>query len=140
MKIKVLKQLAVMMCALFVMAACGNRSNNFPPAENSLDAAREFIDGYLKGDFEKARFYMEKDADNLQNLEKMEKAYNSKNKADKQQYQQASIIIEGIEAVNDSTDIINYKNSFDKIARKVKVVKAPDGWQVDFKYTLSGNI
>lgn len=138
---KVMKKISLFLLVFTLFAtACNNSNTNFPPADNSLDAAREFIDGCLKGEFEKALFYMQKDETNLQNLEKMKASYARKSKADKKQYKQASIIIEEIDSVNDSTDVINYKNSFDRIARKVKVIKAGEGWFVDFKYTLSGNI
>ncbi|BAV05229.1 protein of unknown function [Filimonas lacunae] len=140
MKTNVLKRMTVWLLPVLLLAACGGKQHNYPQAENSLDAAREFIDGYLKGDFDKALFYMAKDSANLQNLQKMQIAYTSKSANDKKQYKQASIIINQVEALDDSTDIINYKNSFDRIARKVKVIKAPGGWLVDFKYTISGNI
>lgn len=132
---------SVLVCSLFLLCtACSNKQTHFPPADNSLDAAREFIDGCLKGNFDKALFYMQKDPENITNLEKMKASWEKRSKNDRKQYQQASIIIEEIDSLNDSTDIINYKNSFDRIARKVKVVKTPEGWMVDFKYTISGNI
>lgn len=137
---KVMKKISLFLFFLTLFVGCSSDKNAFVPADNSLDAAREFIDGCLKGDFDKALFYMAKDETNLQNLEKMKATYSRKSKADKKQYQQASIIIEEIDSLNDSTDIINYKNSFDRIARKVKVIKDKEGWFVDFKYTLSGNI
>lgn len=136
-----MRRFSMVLCGLVLFfAACSNKETQFPPAGNSLDAAREFIDGCLKGDFDKAGFYMQKDPENISNLEKMKASYEKKSKNDRKQYQQASIIIEEIDSVNDSTDIINYKNSFDRIARKVKVVKGSEGWIVDFKYTISGNI
>lgn len=140
MIMKVMKKISLFLFFLTLFTACSSDKTSFPPADNSLDAAREFIDGCLKGDFDKALFYMAKDETNLQNLEKMKATYSRKSKADRKQYQQASIIIEEIDAQSDSTDIINYKNSFDRIARKVKVIKVKEGWLVDFKYTLSGNI
>lgn len=128
-----------LLSAVLMLAGCSNEKK-FIPADNSLDAAREFIDGCLKGEFDKASFYMLKDPANLDNLQKLKTTYERKSKTDQKQYKQASIIIDEIDPVNDSTDIINYKNSFDRIARKVKVIKGKDGWQVDFKYTFSGNI
>jgi len=141
MNMNLMRRFSFLFCGLMLFcAACSNNPANFAPAGNSLDAAREFIDGCLKGDFDKAQFYMQKDPENISNLEKMKASWEKKSKTDRKQYQQASIIIEEIDPLNDSTDIINYKNSFDRIARKVKVVKGPNGWMVDFKYTISGNI
>ena len=42
--------------------------------------------------------------------------------------------------VNDSTHIINYKNSYDNTGRKVKVILSNNEWLVDFKYTFDGNL
>ena len=36
---------------LLLIAACSSPTKNFTPAENGLDAGREFIDACLKGDF-----------------------------------------------------------------------------------------
>ncbi len=58
----------------------------------------------------------------------------------KEQYRQASINILEERTVSDSVHIINYKNSFDNIARKVKVVDTKDGWLVDLVYTFDGNL
>ncbi len=123
----------------FLLPACNNASQ-YPPAENALDAGREFIDGCLKGAFDKAGFYMLPDDTNKQDLEKIKQTYSTRNKSDRTQYEQASIIIENVDNVSDSITIINYKNSFDKIARKVKVVKQNGNWLVDFKYTFDGNM
>lgn len=120
--------------------SCGSREGAQEPATSALDAGRSFIDGCLKGHFEQAAFYMLKDEENTADLSKLEKSYDRKGSSDKVQYKQASIMIEGQEAVNDSITIINYRNSFDRIARKLKVIKRQDQWLVDFKYTFSGNM
>ena len=50
------------------------------------------------------------------------------------------IIINEDAALNDTMHIINYSNSYDKIARKVKVIQRNGNWLVDFKYTFNGNL
>lgn len=136
-----MRLLLAFLVTAFFGVSCGNgNQESYLKATNPLDAGREFIDGCLKGRFEQAALYMVKDADNLQDLEKLEKSYKSKSGADKKQYKQASIIIEAVEPVTDSITIINYKNSFDRVARKLKVVKQQGEWRVDFKYTFSGNM
>lgn len=120
--------------------ACNNNSAIFPKAENALDAAREFIDGCLKGNFKKASAYMINDAENNKRLQDLEKDYKSKNNTDREEYNNSSIIINQEETLSDSLEIINYKNSFDKVARKVKVVYQNGKWLVDFKYTFNGNL
>lgn len=120
--------------------ACGCNNNNYKDAVTALDGGREFIDGCLKGDFKKAAFYMISDSINNSDLLKIKRDYNAKSPEQKSEYATASIIINDDEAINDSTHIINYKNSYDKIARKVKLIKRNDKWLVDFKYTFNGNM
>ena len=57
--------------SLFVLAfaiSCSSKKVALLPAENAFDAGREFIDGNLKGDFQKAAFYMIADEQNKQFL------------------------------------------------------------------------
>lgn len=124
---------------LFVILSC-NAEPDYPKAENSFDAAREFIDACLKGQFDRANAYMIHDAANEEQLNKLRKDYTLKTKQDKQEYSNASIIVSNDETINDSTHIIYYKNSYDKVARKVKVIQRNDDWLVDFKYTFDGNL
>ena len=136
-----MRLLFVFLAALFVVSGCNSSGEHtYAKAANPLDAGREFIDGCLKGQFNKAAYYMIPDEPNTKELEKLEKSYESKSGADKKQYKQASIVIEGVETVNDSVTIINYRNSFDRIARKLKVIQRQEEWKVDFKYTFSGNM
>jgi hypothetical protein len=112
----------------------------YSKAENALDAGREFIDGCLKGDFDKASHYMLQDTENNSLLHQQEKNYDAKSRQDKQEYSNASIIIYEDATLNDSTHIINYQNSYDNTGRKVKVIFHNGTWMVDFKYTFNGNL
>ncbi|MGI8951207.1 MAG: hypothetical protein ACR2FN_06440 [Chitinophagaceae bacterium] len=135
-----MKQFIFLLMISALLCRCNEAENNYPKAENALDAGREFIDGCLKGDFKKAEFYMLKDAENEKQLNQLKRDYEMSSAADKEQYKTASIIINNEETINDSTHIIFYKNSFDKIARKVKLILRNSNWQVDFKYTTNGNL
>ena len=132
------KILTILFFAVVVFSSCSG--NDYPKAEDSFDAAREFIDACLKGQFERANAYMLQDPANEQQLNKLRKDYTLKTKENKKEYAESSIIIDNDETLNDSTHIIYYKNSYDKIARKVKVVRKNDDWLVDFKYTFDGNL
>lgn len=127
--------IVILCCA--ILCGCNQK---YPKAENALDAGREFIDGCLKGDFEKAAYYMLDDANNKELLLTQKRNYDVKSKQEKMEYNNASIIIIEDAAINDSTHIINYRNSYDKIGRKVKVIFYNNGWLVDFKYTFNGNL
>src|SRR6476619_1382180 len=118
--------LGIFYCA--VLCSCNQK---YAKAENALDAGREFIDGCLKGDFDKADYYMLDDVQNKKLLLEQKRNYESKSKEDKQEYIEASIIINEDATINDSTHIINYQNSYDKIGRKVKVILNNDKWLVD---------
>jgi len=126
--------------SFIVAIVCACNTNNYQNAETALDGGREFIDGYLKGDFKQAFFYMINDSINNSELLKIKRDYNLKSQDDKHKYATASIIINTDEAIDDSTHIINYENSYDKIARKIKVIYRNGKWLVDFKYTFNGNI
>jgi hypothetical protein len=125
---------------LFVLIACGCNNSNYEDSVTALDGGREFIDGCLKGDFKQAAHYMVDDSENQSDLLKIKRDYNLKSTDEKHSYATASIIINNDETINDSTHIINYENSYDKVARKVKVIKRNGKWLVDFKYTFNGNL
>ena len=124
--------------SLFVLITCG--CNSYPAATTALEGGREFIDACLKGDFKKASFYMIDDNTNNSELLKLKRDYNTKGQEEKHAYSTASINIMEDATVNDSTHIINYKNSYDNIARKVKVINRNGKWLVDLKYTFNGNL
>lgn len=135
---KTIRQIFCNILVVILLASC--TGNNYLPATTALEGGREFIDACLKGDFDKAAFYMINDGVNAEDLLKIKRDYNLKSSDEKYNYGSASIIINADEMINDSTHIINYKNSYDKIARKVKVIKRNDKWLVDFKYTFDGNL
>ena len=59
---------------LFCLYACndaGKETNN--TSENDLDAARNFLQASLKGDYEKAKAYMLQDSINLQRMDAIER-------------------------------------------------------------------
>lgn len=122
----------------FVMVCC--KTKEYTKAEDPLDAGREFIDACLKGDFDKASYYMLQDNRNKSLLLQQKRNYDAKSKKEKDEYNNASIIIFEDAAINDSTHVINYQNSYDKVGRKVKVIDHNNTWLVDFKYTFDGNL
>jgi regulation of enolase protein 1 (concanavalin A-like superfamily) len=132
----ILSSAIILLCCTFFSCA----EKHYTKAENALDAGREFIDGCLKGDFDQASYYMLQDDENKSLLLQQKRNYDAKSKEEKQQYNNASIIIYEDAAVNDSTHVINYQNSYDKVGRKVKVVLKNNTWLVDFKYTFNPNL
>lgn len=125
---------------MLVCTACNSTNQQFAKAENALDAGREFIDALLKGNIEKASFYMLQDEKNVALLKQYQKKYSQQNKEEQTQLQQSVINILQVEDVSENETIINYSNSFDKIAHKIKVVKKNSDWLVDFTSTFDGNL
>lgn len=80
------------------------------------------------------------DAENKSQLLKIKRDFDAKANTEKYEFAHASIIINEDATLSDTVHIINYKNSYDNIGRKVKVIKRNEIWQVDFKYTFNGNL
>jgi len=121
----------ILLFTTILLTACGGKQQDYHKAENALDAGREFIGSCLQGDFAKAAFFLLPNEKNSQQLKEIEKAYREKDKEGRQQFRSASINIAGVTEVNDSTTIITYSNSFDKLPHTIQVLKQEDRWLVD---------
>jgi len=130
----------IVVLACFILLACNSNGDGYKKPENALDAGREFINNSLKGRFRTAQKYMLVDSDNLFWLEKVSSKYNRMSEQEKAGFSTASININEVADVADSVTVINYSNSYTKVAQKVKVIKRNGEWLVDFKYTFSGNL
>ncbi len=117
--------------------ACNNKEQSLLPAENGLDAGREFIDGCLKGDFIKAHFYLMPDATNEQLLKTTEASYREKDKEGRQQLRTASINIQSVQEPNDTLVTLNYSLSSDTASKKLYIIKSESKWLVDYKKTFN---
>lgn len=124
--------------ALFILgvAACKNSTQLFPQAEDGLDAGREFIDGCLKGDFLKAKFYLLADQRNTILLKASEAAYRTLDKEGRQQLRTASINIKELIEPCDSILVLMYSNSFDTSTLKAVIIKESNLWKVDYKQSF----
>jgi hypothetical protein len=106
-----------------------------------IEVARAFIRDILENNFKDAELLVLKEETNKQYFDLFKKEYLSKSKAELENYHHADIIINEINQVNDSVSVINYSNSYlkDK-SNKLKLVRVDGQWQVDLKYTFSGNL
>jgi len=132
---KPLYTIAFIFAAVFI--GC-NSNSGYQKPDDPLEAGRDFIRFALDGNMKKARIFVLSTADNDRLFDKIEKVYNDASSTDKEQYKQASIIINKVEKVDDSTTIINFANSFKRKNQDLKMVKAKGEWWVDFKYTFTG--
>jgi hypothetical protein len=133
-----MKRLVYLLLGILLFAC--KEEPKYPKAENALDAGREFIDAFLKGDTQKAKVYMIDDKENSELLKKLHRQLRSRRKEDRDGYKASSIIIGDVENVSETETIIQYKSSYDKIGRKVKVVNRNNQWLVDLKYTFNPNM
>jgi len=122
---------------LFLLfSACNSiDKNSTAPAENDIDAAREFVRSALDGKFTQARNYMLADSSNMQYMTVAERNYQKADDETKNGYRSASIrIYSPVVHVNDSTTIVIYSNSFKNDPDTLKVLEIKGQWLVDLKY------
>lgn len=136
--LSMMKRLILLLACALVFAC--NSHSKYPQAENALDAGREFIDGFLKGDTRKASAYMIQDDENRELLERLHRQLKTRNHEDQQGYKESSIIIGDVDNVNENEVIIQYQSSYDRTGRKIKVVRHKGVWLVDLKYTVNPNM
>lgn len=127
-----IRQLFFSACTIAIFISC-NEQAGFKKAEDAQDAGREFIRATLDGDYEKAKFYMLKDEDNLWMLDNWKKMYDKFSQDSIKGFKEASIRPINIEPLNDSTTLYTYSNSFTKDTTAVKIVRVHNEWLVDFK-------
>jgi hypothetical protein len=125
-------------CALLLvcLSACNSddRQSTSTTSDNAVDAARNFIQAALVGDFERAKIFMVNDSLNHEDLNSIQRLNERLTKEEKEKYQEASIRIHQDRKLNDSTRIIYYSNSFRNKTDSLKVIKTNSEWLVDFKY------
>jgi hypothetical protein len=122
-----------------LLNACNN-SKNYTPAKYAIVASSEFVQACLKGDFDKASFYMIQDEQNKNLLKEREVKYRSTTASQQRQLGEASLQNITIEEISPTETIVYYKNSYDNIGRKVKAIFTNNIWLVDFKYSFNPNL
>jgi hypothetical protein len=118
---------------IIILAACTQQETKRPTA--SMDVGNTFIRATLDGDFKNAEVLLYKDSANTEFFEAFKRTFEAFTKEKKASFKNASYIINSYTAVNDSTNIIDYSNSFMKQNQKIKLIKKAATWSVDFKYT-----
>lgn len=127
-------------CVLLLAGLLACKNAEEVKSENAIDAARNFIQSALNGEFDKAAKYMVDDSLNRQDLHLMERLSKNLTKEEKEKYKEASIRIHETRTVNDSAAVIYYSNSFRNKKDSLKVVNQNGQWLVDFKYIFKQGI
>ena len=133
-----MKKFVVLLCMVAAMGC--NTKKAYPPATDGLNAGLEFIGACLKGNFDKADFYMLQDEKNKQLLKEAKEKFSYFSREQKKQLAEASLQNIAIENILPTEIIIHYNNSYNNIGGKVKVLQVNEVWLVDFKYKFDPNL
>jgi hypothetical protein len=128
-----MKQIAAILFLLFYLSAC-NSSDRYAAekSESDVDAARNFINASLAGDFHRARNYMLRDSSNDELMNHVERVHLAEE--EKKGLAAASINIHNVRKLNDSATVVIYSNSYKNNWDTLKVIKHDGEWLVDFNY------
>ncbi|MFM8806924.1 MAG: hypothetical protein ACKOD1_06125 [Sphingomonadales bacterium] len=134
MRINVQYRPLLLLATLLTLQACQPSPQTIIAAENELDAARLFIRSALDGKFEEARTFMVQDSVNNSYLDIAAQFYQKMPAAEKDNYKGSTIVIHSATAINDSTAIVIYSNSYKNDHDTLRVAKTNTTWLVDLKY------
>ena len=130
------KKMYGLLFLVFGLLSCNSndRGTASGTSDSDIDAARNFIQAALVGDFQRAKTFMINDSLNHEDLNAIQRLNERLTKEEKEKYQEASIRIHQNRKINDSTSVIYYSNSYRNKTDSLKVIKANGQWLVDFKY------
>jgi len=103
-------------------------------SDNDMDAARNFLDAALKGDYKDASVYMLKDSANLEYLNVTKRSYQRLSPDERTKLKAASLRFFDTQQINDSTTITIFANSYKNDKDTLRIVKTNGQWLVDLKY------
>ena len=99
-----------------------------------MDAARNFLEAALKGDYSTASNFMLQDSTNLGYLDVTKRSYEKLPAEDKTNLKEASLRFYDPLLQNDSTTVIVFSNSFRNDKDTLRIIKQNGQWLVDLKY------
>ena len=130
-----MKTVALISSFLFLLMACNNSDKDAgTKSDNDMDAARNFLDAALKGDYKDASSYMLKDSANLEYLNVTQRSYQRLSPEEKAKLKAASLRFFDTKQLNDSTTVTVFANSYKNDKDTLRIVKANGQWLVDLKY------
>lgn len=105
-----------------------------------MDAARNFLDAALKGDYKNASTYMLQDSANQEWLNVAQRGYQRLSPDERSKLKSASLRFFDTKQVNDSTTITVFANSYKNKKDTLRVVKMNGQWLVDLKYLFEHDL
>jgi hypothetical protein len=127
-----MKSPALIFSLLFLLMACNPEQET--KSDNDMDAARNFLDAALKGDYKDASVYMLKDSANLEYLNVTKRSYQRLSPDERTKLRAASLRFFDTQQINDSTTITIFANSYKNDKDTLRIVKTNGQWLVDLKY------
>ena len=129
-----MKSIAIISSFLLLLIACKNNDKSGSVSDNDMDAARNFLDAALKGDFKEANKYMLQDSANQDYLVLSERSYQRMDPEKKDNLKKASLNFFDTRQVNDSTTVTIFANSYKNKKDTLRIVRRSGQWLVDLKY------
>jgi hypothetical protein len=128
--------------SLFILTNCNNSDNEAKEgkSESDIDAARNFLDAALKGDFKLASSYMIRDSTNMGYLAVTERQYGQMDVDQKRNLRNASLRFYNPLLQNDSTTITVFSNSYKNDKDTLRIMKKDGQWLVDLKYLFEHDL
>ena len=122
---------------LLTILSCNNsdQQESEKTSVTDIDAARNFLNASLKGDFREASTYMLQDSINTGFLFYTEEKYKTDSMEVKRELKEASLhFYEPSLRPNDSTTILIFSNSYKNDKDTLRIVRLQGKWLVDLKY------
>jgi len=128
--------------SLFILTSCNNSDKEAKEgkSESDVDAARNFLDAALKGDFKLASTYMVQDSSNMGYLAVTERTYSQMDAEQKRNLRNASLRFYNPLLQNDSTTITVFSNSYKNDKDTLRIIKKNGQWLVDLKYLFEHDL
>lgn len=128
--------------SFFIFSDCNNSDKEAKEqkSESDMDAARNFLEAALKGDYKQASIYMLRDSTNLGYLEVTERRYNRMDPDERRNLRNASLRFYDPLLQNDSTTITVFSNSYKNDKDTLRIVKQNGQWLVDLKYLFEHDL
>ena len=132
--------IAVFFLLLFTNCNNPDKEAKVNKSESDMDAARNFLEAALKGNYKEASVYMLQDSTNVGYLAVTERKYNQMNADEKRNLGTASLRFYDPLLQNDSTTITVFSNSYKNDKDTLKIVKENGQWLVDLKYLFEHDL
>jgi hypothetical protein len=132
-----MKSKSIVISLFFLLSfACNNSDKHVKEnkSESDMDAARNFLEAALKGNYKEASIYMLQDSTNLGYLDVTERSYKGLSADEKNNLKGASLRFFDTKKPNDSTTITIFANSYKNDKDTLRIVREGGQWLVDLKY------